>query len=142
MLHKLGCIVTPDTTLRWYRELIAMKYDGSEHRRPGRPNKPDELRELVVRMAQENPSWGYTRIRDALANLGHEIARNTIKAILKEHGVEPVTATASDDSSSPSIAFSDSTQSHRRRCDMEGHKTDETSFSPGRSGPGTATRRA
>jgi putative transposase len=40
-------------------------------------------------MARDNPGWGYTRIRDALANLGHEIARNTIKTILKEHGVEP-----------------------------------------------------
>ncbi len=86
MLRELGCIVTPDTILRWYRELIAMKYDGSEHRRPGRPSKPEELRELVVRMAQENPSWGYTRIRDALGNLGHEMARNTIKAILKKRG--------------------------------------------------------
>jgi putative transposase len=89
ILRELGCIVTPDTILRWYRELIAMKYDGSEHRRPGRPNKPDELRELVITMARENPGWGYTRIRDALGNLGHEVARNTIKAILKEHGVEP-----------------------------------------------------
>jgi hypothetical protein len=70
VLRELGCIVTPDTILRWYRELIAMKYDGSEHRRPGRPNKPDELRELVVTMARENPGWGYTRIRDALGNLG------------------------------------------------------------------------
>jgi putative transposase len=55
-----------------------MKYDGSEQRRPGRPNKLDELRELVVRMAQENPGWGYTRIRDALGNLEHEIARGTV----------------------------------------------------------------
>jgi hypothetical protein len=89
LLRELGCLVTPDTILRWYRELIAMKYDGSEHRRPGRPNKPEELRELVVRMAQENPGWGYTRIRDALANLGHEIARGTVQAILKDQGIEP-----------------------------------------------------
>ena len=66
-----------------------MKYDGSEHRRPGRPSKPAELRELVIRMARENPSWGYTRIRDALANLGHEMARNTINAILQAQGIEP-----------------------------------------------------
>jgi hypothetical protein len=89
VLRELGCIVTPDTILRWYRELIAMKYDGSEHRRPGRPKKPDELRELVATMARDNPGWGYTRIRDALADLGHEIARNTIKAILKAQGIEP-----------------------------------------------------
>jgi hypothetical protein len=53
MLRELGCIVTPDTILRWYRELIAMKYDGSEQRRPGRPSKPEELRALVIRMAQK-----------------------------------------------------------------------------------------
>jgi hypothetical protein len=56
VLRELGCIVTPDTILRWYRKLIAIKYDGSEHRRPGRPNKPDELRELVATMAQDNPN--------------------------------------------------------------------------------------
>ena len=89
MLRELGCIVTPDTILRWYRELIAAKYDGSEQRRPGRPNKPEELRELVITMARENPSWGYTRIRDALGNLGHEMARTTIQAILKAQGIEP-----------------------------------------------------
>jgi putative transposase len=50
--------------------------------------KPD-IRKLVMRMARENPSWGYTRIRGALFNLGHDIARNTIKAILKERGIEP-----------------------------------------------------
>jgi len=50
---------------------------------------PRELAEFVVRMAVENPRWGYTRIRGALANLGHEIARNTVKRILQDHGIEP-----------------------------------------------------
>jgi putative transposase len=81
-LRELGPIVTPDTILRWYRELIAKKYDGSEQRRLGRPRTPDDLRDLVTRMAQENPGWGYTRIRDALGNLGYELARTTIRAIL------------------------------------------------------------
>ena len=47
------------------------------------------LAALVIRMAQENPTWGYTRIRGALQHLGHEVGRNTIKAILKNHGIEP-----------------------------------------------------
>jgi transposase InsO family protein len=47
------------------------------------------LRRLVVQFATENPSWGYTRIRGALRNLGHELGRNTIKRILAEHGLEP-----------------------------------------------------
>ncbi len=88
-LGKLGCIVTPDTVLRWYRELIAKKYDGSKHRRPGRPRKPEELRALVVRMARENTSWGYTRIRDAMGNLGNVIGRTTVQEILKDHGIAP-----------------------------------------------------
>ncbi len=88
-LRRVACIVTPDTILRWHRELIAKKYDGSARRQPGRPRTMQSLVDLVVRMANENPRWGYTRIRGALANLGHEIGRNTIKRILAEHGVEP-----------------------------------------------------
>jgi putative transposase len=88
-LGEVACIVTPDTILRWYRRLIARKYDGSESRGPGRPRTAEDIAELVVRMAKESPSWGYTRIRDALGNLGHEIGRNTVKRILLEHGIEP-----------------------------------------------------
>ena len=82
-------LVTPDTILRWYRTLVAKKYDGSHPRRPGRPSTKADLAALVVRMAQENPTWGYTRIRGGLKGLGHDVARNTIKAILKNHGIEP-----------------------------------------------------
>ena len=55
---------------------------------PETPTKPD-IAALVVRMANENPTWGYTRIRGGLKNLGHDVARNTIKAILKDHGIAP-----------------------------------------------------
>ena len=82
-------IVTPDTILRWYRTLMAKKYDGSNARRPGRPSTKADLAALVVRMAEENPTWGYTRIRGGLKRLGHDVGRNTIKAILKDHGIEP-----------------------------------------------------
>jgi putative transposase len=90
--HRLAGIVgivTPDTILRWYRTLVAKKYDGSNARRPGRPSTKAELAALVVRMAQENPTWGFTRIRGGLKGLGHDVGRNTIKAILKDHGIEP-----------------------------------------------------
>jgi hypothetical protein len=89
VLRELDPIVTPDTILRWYRELVAKKYDGSQQRKPGRPRTPDELRNLVTRMAHENPGWGCTRIRDALGNLGYELARTTIRFILQEHGIDP-----------------------------------------------------
>jgi len=86
---QVACIASPDTILRWYRELVAKKYDGSKRRGPGRPRTPSTVAALLVRMAQENPRWGYTRIQGALLNLGHNIGRNTIKRILKEHGIQP-----------------------------------------------------
>ena len=88
-LFEISTLVTPDTLLRWYRRLIARKYDGSETRRPGRPKTAAEIGKLILRMAQENPGWGYTRIRGALRNVGHEIGRNTIKRILNENGIDP-----------------------------------------------------
>ncbi len=82
-------IVTPDTLLRWYRNLIARKYDGSGARRVGRPRTGEIMEHRVIRMAQENPGWGYTRIRGALRNLGHEIGSNTIKRMLSANDIEP-----------------------------------------------------
>ena len=88
-LAGMDPIVTPDTLLRWYRNLVARKYDGSRARKLGRSKIPRNIEQLVIRMALENPSWGYTRIRGALRNLGHEIGRNTIKRILAATGIEP-----------------------------------------------------
>ena len=88
-LFEISTLVTPDTLLRWYRRLIAKKYDGSQARRAGRPKTAAEIERLILRMARDNPRWGYTRIRGALRNLGHEIGRNTIKRILVENGFDP-----------------------------------------------------
>ena len=87
--YGVASIVTPDTLLRWYRKLVAAKYDGSRRRGSGRPRTKAALAELVRRMATENPGWGYTRIRGALWNLGYELGRNTIKRILVDAGIEP-----------------------------------------------------
>jgi hypothetical protein len=90
--HRLGGIagiVTPDTILRWYRRLVAQKYTGSKKRVPGRPRTKPDIAGLVVRMANENPTWGYTRIRGALKSLDHEVARNTIKAISRTTASNP-----------------------------------------------------
>ena len=65
VLGQVAGIVTPDTILRWYRLLVAKKYDGSKKRGPGRPRTKEAIADLVVRMATENPTWGYTRLRDA-----------------------------------------------------------------------------
>lgn len=88
-LFGVGTVVTPDTLLRWYRRLVAQKYDGSRVRGVGRPKIAGEIERLVVTMARENPGWGYTRIRGALYNLKHEVSRGTIKRILVDSGLEP-----------------------------------------------------
>ena len=89
-LEEVAKIVKPDTILTWYRRLVAQKFDGSSQRRaPGRPMINQEVEALVVRMAQENRSWGYERIVGALANLGHTISDQTVGNILKRHGLPP-----------------------------------------------------
>jgi putative transposase len=88
VLREVATIVTPDTILRWHRQLIARKWT-HERRRVGRPGILKEIEQLTVRMAKENSRWGYTRIQGALRNLGHQVARSTIANILKGHGIEP-----------------------------------------------------
>jgi len=77
-LREVAKIVNPDTILAWQRKLITQKFDGSTQRKaPGRPTIDPTLEALVVRMAQENRSWGYDRIVGALANLGYTISDQT-----------------------------------------------------------------
>ena len=90
--ERKGCcqIVRPSTILAWFRQLVAQKYDSSTQRKKlGRARKPDEIRELVIRLARENLGWGYTKIRDALRGLKIEIGRSTVASILAEAGIEP-----------------------------------------------------
>jgi hypothetical protein len=70
---------------------VAKKWDYSERgqKNPGRPPTSQEIQDLVVRLARENPRWGYDRIQGALANLGHKISDATVGNILKGHGIEP-----------------------------------------------------
>src|SRR5258708_2900518 len=89
VLLALGTIVTPDTLLRWHRQLIARKFDFSHRRKPGRPPTMRLITELIVRMALENPRWGYTRIQGALMNVGHTVCRATIGNVLKREGLDP-----------------------------------------------------
>jgi putative transposase len=89
LLSELATLITPDTLLAWHRKLIAQKYGGHDKRGPGRPRTAKELESLVVRMAEENRSWGYRRIQGALSTLGHTLARSTIAALLRHHGIEP-----------------------------------------------------
>jgi len=89
-LQEIGTLFTPDTILRWHRQLVAQKWDYSKRRKsPGRPRTSQEIVDLVVQMASENPSWGYDRIQGALANLGHDISDQTVGNVLKDHGIQP-----------------------------------------------------
>jgi putative transposase len=87
-LREIATIATPDTLLRWHRQLIARKWTYASQ--PGRRGIMLEIRRLVVRMAEENPTWGYTLIQGALKNVGHRVGRSTIRRILKAAGVPPV----------------------------------------------------
>ena len=89
VLAEIASVATPATLLRWYRYLIAAKYDGTKNRSPGRPPTAKDVPELMVRVARENLTWGYTRLQGALKNLGYELGRNTIKGALAEHGIAP-----------------------------------------------------
>jgi hypothetical protein len=89
-LKEIAAVATPDKLLRWYKRLIAQKFDGSTQRRHlGRPRVAEEIEHLVVRMAEENRTWGYRRIQGALANLGHAIDAITVRNILRRHHMEP-----------------------------------------------------
>ena len=88
-LGEIATIVTPDTLLRWHRQLIACKWTYATPR-SSRRGVLAEIRRLVVRMAGENPTWGYTRMQGALKNVGHRVGRSTIARILKAHGMPPV----------------------------------------------------
>ena len=88
VLRQIATVVTPDTILAWHRKLIAAKWTYSR-KRVGRRGVMKEIRELTIRMAEDNPSWGYARIQGALRHLDHRVARSTIAKVLKGHGIKP-----------------------------------------------------
>jgi len=89
-LGEVANAALPDTILAWYRRLVARKFDGSKARRnPGRPRVERSLEQLIIRMAKENPDWGYDRIVGALANLGYEVSDQTVGNVLQRHGLPP-----------------------------------------------------
>src|SRR5205823_9169016 len=87
-------VVRPDTILRWHRRLVANHW--TYPHRPGRPSTIVEARRTIIRLARENPTWGYRRIHGELVRLGITIAASTVWAILKNAGFDPAPGRSSD----------------------------------------------
>ena len=88
VLNEVAIIVTPDTIMRWHRRLIALKW-AFPSKRLGRPGIMKVIEQLTIRIAKQNPSFGYEKIQGSLKNLGHRVAETTIANILKRNGIEP-----------------------------------------------------
>ena len=89
-LAEIGSLFTPDTILRWHRKLVAMKWDYSDRRqKAGRPPREEELVQLILKFAKENPTWGYDRIAGALKNVGYQVSDQTVGNVLKDNGIDP-----------------------------------------------------
>ncbi|MDG2388563.1 MAG: integrase core domain-containing protein [Planctomycetaceae bacterium] len=90
LLEQVGTLFTPDTILRWHRQLVARKWDYSDLKnKVGRPRIRQVIVDLILRFAHENTNWGCDRIQGALANVGYHISDTTVENVLKQHGIEP-----------------------------------------------------
>jgi len=88
LLRQFGTLFSPETILKRHRWLVARKYDGSGMRRPAPPpTKANMIRDLVLRMADENPSCGYGRFHGKLRGLGYDVHWQTVRRVTKDHGL-------------------------------------------------------
>jgi hypothetical protein len=82
------CFVTPETLLRWHRRLVAGAWT-SPHRGPGRPSLAEDVQQLIVRLARENPRWGDQRLQGDLLRLGVPVSASAIRSTLRRHRLDP-----------------------------------------------------
>ncbi|MGH3410017.1 MAG: hypothetical protein ACRDRJ_47115, partial [Streptosporangiaceae bacterium] len=95
-LRRMRLVVRPDTVLRWHRDLAARRHAAvSRPKRSGRPRTVRSIRLLVLRLAHENPGWGYRRIHGELLVLEIKVAASTVWEILREAGIDPAPGRAS-----------------------------------------------
>jgi hypothetical protein len=88
-LKNVVMILQPETVLRWHRELVRKKWTYQRGNKGGRPSISKELENLILKLAQENPRWGYGKIQGALIKLCFQISQSTIRNILDKHGIQP-----------------------------------------------------
>ncbi len=90
VLRRVRLLVRPDTVLRWHRDLLARRHAAvSRPKRPGRPRTVHSVRVPVLRLARDNPSWGYRRLHGELLVLGVKVAASTVREILQDAGIDP-----------------------------------------------------
>ena len=90
VLGRFRLLAQPDTVLRWHRDLLTRRHAArSRPSRPGRPRIVRSIRQLVLRLARENPCWGYRRIHGELLVVGVKIAASTVWEILRDAGIDP-----------------------------------------------------
>jgi len=82
-------LVSPQTLLRWHRELVRRKWTYPHRATGGRPPIAEDVRDLILRIGKENPRWGCVRIRGELAKLGIRVSASAIRALLRRHGLGP-----------------------------------------------------
>lgn len=90
-LDQVILLFKPETVLRWHRALVRRKWTFPRDRRSGRPPVAADLEELIVRLATENPRWGYSKIQGELLKLGYTISRSTVRNVLKRRRIPPST---------------------------------------------------
>jgi hypothetical protein len=88
-------IFKPDTVLRWHRELVRRKWTFKRKGKPGRPGISSELEALIVRLAKENPCWGYDKIQGELLKPGYNLSASSVRNILKRHRLTPASERSS-----------------------------------------------
>jgi transposase InsO family protein len=88
-LREVIRLVQPETVFKWHRELVRHKWTHQRKQVGGRPRVHPDIEHLIVRLARENGTWGYGKIKGELAKLGHKISRETIANILERHGILP-----------------------------------------------------
>jgi putative transposase len=90
VLGRFRLLIRPDTILRWHRDLVACRHAArSRPKHPGRPRTVRSICQLVLRLARENPSWGYHRIHGELLVLGIKVAASTVWEVLQRAGIDP-----------------------------------------------------